>query len=66
MQIKEVFNDTLFEDHTLVYTPSAKLVRTNNSDLQQLIIEVGQYYVQIHFIYFPTFQVPLHSILQLR
>ena len=40
MQIKEVFNGTSFEENSLVYNPLTKLVRTNNSDLQQLIKEM--------------------------
>ena len=39
MQIKEIFKDTPFEDNSLVYNPSTKPVKTNNSDLQQLITE---------------------------
>ena len=40
LQIKEVFNDISVEDNSLVYKPSTKPVRTNNSDLQQLITEI--------------------------
>ena len=40
MQIKEIFNDTPFEDNSLVYNPSTKPVKTNNSDLQQSITEI--------------------------
>ena len=40
MQIKEVFNGTLFEENSLICNPLTKLVRTNNSDLQQLITEM--------------------------
>ena len=40
MQIKEVFKNTPFEDNLLVYNPSTKHVRTNNSNLQQLITEI--------------------------
>ena len=40
MQIKEIFNDTSFEDNSLVYNPLAKPVKTNNSDLPQLITEI--------------------------
>ena len=32
--MKEVFNDTPFEDNSLVYNLSTKPVRNNNSDLQ--------------------------------
>ena len=42
MQIKEIFNDTPFENNSLVYNPSTKPVKTNNSDLQQLITEIEQ------------------------
>ena len=40
MQIKEIFNDTPFEENSLVYNPSTKPVKTNNSDLQHLITEI--------------------------
>ena len=40
LQIKEVFKNTPFEDNLLVYNPSTKHVRTNNSNLQQLITEI--------------------------
>ena len=33
LQIKEVFNDTQFEDNSLLYNSLTKSVRTNNSDL---------------------------------
>ena len=33
LQIKEIFNDAPFEDNPLVYNPSTKPVKTNNSDL---------------------------------
>ena len=39
LKIKEIFNDTPFEDNSLVYNQSAKLVKTNNSNLQQSVIE---------------------------
>ena len=35
-----IFHDTPFEDNSLAYNPSSKPVRTNNSDLQQLITEI--------------------------
>ena len=40
MQVKEVVNDTPFEENLLGYNPSTETVRTNNSDLQQLIAEI--------------------------
>ena len=40
LQIKDIFNDTPFEDNSLVYNPSTKAVRTNNSDLQHLITAI--------------------------
>ena len=43
LQINEVFNDTPFEDNSLNYNPSAKAVRTNNSELQHLITAVEQW-----------------------
>ena len=33
LQIKEIFNDTPFEENSLIYNPSTKPVKTNNSDL---------------------------------
>ena len=40
MEIKEIFNDTPYEDNSLVYNPPTKPVKTDNSDLQQLITEI--------------------------
>ena len=40
MQIKEVVNDTPFEDNSLVYNPSTKLFRTYNSDFQLLTTKI--------------------------
>ena len=37
MQIKDVVNDTPFEDNSLVYNPSTKLFRTYNSTDFQLL-----------------------------
>ena len=35
-----MFNDTPFEDNSLDYNPSTKPVKTNNSDLQEIITEI--------------------------